>query len=94
VWGAQTIVCLRRVRHFMRRAHSRKLFYKLRMLHQFSMWENVNLGEPKEGTLGKGLVPFGEGMMGWETHEKVQDFYATWVNIGFTKRGDPWETAG
>jgi len=29
----------------------------------------VNLGEPKEGALGKGLVPFVERFMGWETHE-------------------------
>jgi len=26
--------------------------------------QDVNLGEPKEGALGKGLVPFGERFMG------------------------------
>jgi len=29
----------------------------------------VNLGEPKEGALGKEFVLFGERFMGWETHE-------------------------
>jgi len=29
----------------------------------------VNLGEPKEGALGEGMVPFGEDSWGWETHE-------------------------
>jgi len=39
-------------------------------------------------------VPFAEGLMEWETHEKVRDLYATWVNLGFTKGGVPWETTG
>jgi len=29
----------------------------------------VNLGEPKEGALGKRLVPYGERFRGWKTHE-------------------------
>jgi len=29
----------------------------------------VNIREPKEGALGKGLVPFGEDSWGWKTHE-------------------------
>jgi len=35
--------------------------------------KNVNLGEPKCMTLGKGLVPFREGLCGgntWETHKR------------------------
>jgi len=36
--------------------------------------KNVNLGEPKEKTLEKGLMSFLEGFMGWkhiwETHKR------------------------
>jgi len=43
--------------------------------HDFESFacENVNIGEPKEGTHGKGLVPFVEGFMRWKTHERVRD---------------------
>jgi len=30
------------------------------------VWKNVNLDEPKDETLEKGLVPFGERFMRWK----------------------------
>lgn len=34
---------------------------------------NVNLGETKDMTLGKGLVPFREGFIQWEHMGKIQE---------------------
>jgi len=48
----------------------------------------VNLGEPKEGTLGKGLVPFGEDSWGWETRE-WRVFVSNLSESCDTKREDP-----
>jgi len=54
-----SVVCV--ARHVMCGVQGRELYYKLRILRQFSL-KNVNIGKPKEIILRKGLVSFKGGI--------------------------------